>query len=246
MKSFKQHLNDLEKQRKSIGYFPNVVHGSHANSKKINEETEDSHYEALENYGKDNPSHTELRQHHSYLSEHSDVNHVTAYSNGSKVLNKALIDGKELSDHHKERVSGIDRALQDAPPLNRDITVFSGLGFDPRKHMDENNIITNRAYTSTSTKGPIAYGFAAHLDDDGKPTGGMGGKTVNTHTLKIDLPKGSSHGAYVDHVSMHPGENEFLLKKGIKIKIDRTEARKEELNGAEVVHHTHHGQIVSE
>ena len=241
MKSFKQHLNDLEKQRKSIGYFPNVVHGSHAGNRKINEETEDSHYETLENYGKDNPSHTELRQHYSQLSEHPDIKHVSAYTDSSKVLNKSLIEGKELSDHHKERVAGIDRALQDAKPLHRDITVMSGLGFDPRKHMDEDNTITNNSYTSTSTKGPIAYGFAAHLDDEGKPTGGMGGKTVNTHTLKINLPKGSSHGAYVDHVTNYPGENEFLMKRGSKFKINPTPEVREEDNFR---HHIWHAEPV--
>jgi len=250
MKSFKQHLNDLEKRRKSIGYFPNVVHGSHADSRKINEETEDSHYDydydshyqALENYGEDNPSHTELKEHHSYLSEHPNKGHVSIYTDSSKALNRALISGKELQNRHKELAEGIDKALKDAPPLHRDITVMSGLGFDPRQHMDENNILTNRAYTSTSTRGVIAHGFAAQLDDEGKPTNGLDGKTVNTHTLKINLPKGSNHGAYVEHISMTPGEDEFLLQRGLRYELDpNPEVIREDFGlGVNYSHHIWH------
>lgn len=256
MKTFKQHLKTLEKERKSKGYFPVVVHGSHASEKyisgkfpnvvhgshaskeeKLKEENSNdyviydkskSHIDALNDY--ETRNHKELEKHYSDLRDHPDSRNITKYTSTSKGLNKALISGEDLNEDYKERVKGIDNILNNSKPLPQKTTVFSGLGFNPKHHVDDDGHIVSPAYLSTSTRGEMANTFASHLDDEGKPTGGMGGKTINSHVLKIDLPEGSSHGAYIDHLSEHRGEDEFLIKRGTKFKIHPVPEIREEDN----------------
>lgn len=245
MKTFKQHLNDLEKKRKSKGYFPNVVHGSHASKEendgkfpnvvhgshaskeeKLKEDVfsdgyliynkNKEHLKALQDYETGN--HRELEQHYSELRNHPDVNHLIRYTSASKALNRKLIRGEELTGDLKDRAEGINRVLNDASPIPQDTTVFSGLGFDPRNHMTEDGHLISNSYLSSSTRGIIAHSFSTLLNDEGIPSNT---NTGNTHTLKIDLPKGSKYGAYIDHISNHRGENEFLFPPGTKFKLYR-------------------------
>jgi hypothetical protein len=39
------------------------------------------------------------------------------------------------------------------------------------------------------------------------------------HMLKIHIPEGSKHGMYIGHHSASPQEQEFLIKRGVKIHI---------------------------
>lgn len=244
MKTFKQHLNDLEKQRKSKGYFPNVVHGSHA-SKEENDgkfpnvvhgshaskeenlkenvfsdgyliyDKNKEHLKALLDY--ETKNHRELVQHYSeFLRNHPDINHLIRYTSSSKRLNQRLIRGEELTGDLKDRAEGIDRVLNNASPIPQDTTVFSGLGFDPRNHMTEDGHLSSNAYLSSSIRGIIANSFSTLLNDEGTPSNT---DTGNTHVLKIHLPEGSSYGAYIDPISNHRGEDEFLFRRRIKFKI---------------------------
>lgn len=230
MKRFSQFIKESVKE--NSGYFPVVVHGSHSTKKTIKEEEQISNYDVLKQRSLDKDGQKGLINHYGYIKTHKDNQAIYRYTQGSSSLNRALIKGDELSESQKDLKNRIDRVLNDAPPIHKDTTVFSGLGFDPRQHMDENNYLTCRAYLSSSVSGRTAHSFAHHLDDDGNNViygDAISGTPVNTHTLQIHLPEGSNHGAYIEHVSNIPSEKEFLLREGTKLEINpKPEIRKED------------------
>lgn len=232
------HAKDDEKISKvKSGYFPVVVHGSHSTKKTIKEEEQISTYDVLKQRSLDKDGQKDLKNHYDYIKNHKRNGAILRYTEGSSSLNKGLIKGGKLSKSHEDLKNRIDSVLNDAPPIHRDTTVFSGLGFDPRQHMDENNYLTCRAYLSSSVSGRTAHSFAHHLDDDGNNViygDAISGTPVNTHTLQIHLPEGSKHGAYIEHISAIPSEKEFLFNRDTKFKINpKPEIRKED-------NYTHH------
>lgn len=232
------HAKDDEKISKvKSGYFPVVVHGSHSTKKTIKEEEQISTYDVLKQRSLDKDGQKDLKNHYDYIKNHKRNGAILRYTEGSSSLNKGLIKGGKLSESHEDLKNRIDSVLNDAPPIHRDTTVFSGLGFDPRQHMDKNNHLTSRAYLSSSVSGRTAHSFAHYLDNDGNNViygDAISGTPVNTHTLQIHLPKGSNHGAYIEHISAIPSEKEFLFNRDTKFKINpKPEIRKED-------NYTHH------
>lgn len=283
MKTFKQHLNALEKQRKlektsspkdgvmpvyvhgkhsvkpTKNSFPNYVHGKHA-SNKINEEAdtdaEDSNdlRKWFDNYNNDvndgqgiDSLHRDLRDHyHEDLSNHPDMDHVHQYTRGSTELNGALIrshksgtseiesvdDGhnymsEKAAERLNERKNGIDKAIT-ATPAPKDFDTFSGIGFDPRRHMDENNVIHSPAYLSSSIDPRIAHSFANEIDPRTGKSPIYADDQPEKHILRIPVKQYQTNGSYVDSISNFGtkdgqiGEKEFLHARGQKYKIDPT------------------------
>jgi hypothetical protein len=258
MKSFKQYLNQLEKQRKSIGYFPNVVHGSHAGGKKINEDnssdktgflghiddfTSGVDGENLENTLKLDKT---LQSHYKpSLSNHEMVGHVTRYTTDSEGLNRHLIaehkgelenynslpqDKKEERNELNERSDKLSQAIS-SHPAPMDFNTYSGLGFDPRKHMNKDGSIHSPAFISSSIEAGCAFEFA-------RPTG----SDQEYHILEIPVKKGSTRGAYIESHSDKPGESEFLHNKGQNFKLSNNPKmfyHNYNINGKEIVRKVH-------
>jgi hypothetical protein len=269
MKTFKQHLNALEKRRKEEkkttslvgvfpsyvhgnhaveavkGAFPNVVHGSHA-KKEVNEQTTEFS-DFVEKYKTDNDVNgldKSLQQHYTpHLKAHKDLGHVSRYTSASGIFNRSLIEQHnaqqngneiELSDSYEARKNGLDNILR-SHPAPRDFDTYSGLGFDPRKHMDSENKIYSPAYLSSSIDPNVASSFAK-LHQNGKSIESMGFDEVDhdspreSHILRIPVKKGSTHGSYVNGVSNFGpaygaetgGEQEFLHNRGATYKINPT------------------------
>lgn len=230
MKRFSQFIKESVKE--NSGYFPVVVHGSHASKKNIKEEAEhpnDDHYTILQKRSMSPSDIDELVDHyHNDLVRHPDIDFVTSYTSSSKILNDKLIKNKyagpwgRLDPGSKMRAEKIDNVLNDAPPLHKSIRVFTGLGFDPRRHMDENNHLESSAFLSTSADGTVAHQFTRPLEANGDPhkyDPNNPDRETHHHVLQIDLPKGSQHGAHVQSVSKHPSEYEYLLKRNTKLKL---------------------------
>lgn len=279
MKTFKQHLNALEKQRKlektaqpndgvmpvyvhgkhaaepTDNSFPNYVHGKHA-SNKINEEADTDSEEPTDlidwfdyhnknvNGGQGIDSLAEkLKDHyHPHFDDHPDKDHVVDYTRASSELNNALIrshksgvsDIEPSSDFGKNQRArfnkikdGIDRAITSIP-ASKDFDTFSGLGFDPRQHMDENNVMHSPAYLSSSINPKTAHSFSHELDSKTGKSPRINDVEIEKHMLKIPIKKGQTNGAYVDTISNFgtkdgsTGEREFLHARGQKYKIDPT------------------------
>ena len=279
MKTFKQHLNALEKQRKSEklsspkdgvmpvyvhgkhsakptkNSFPNYVHGKHA-SNNINEEADTdtkeptdlagwfAHHNKNVNDGQGLDSlHKDLTDHyHEDLSNHPELNHVVEYTKGSSELNRALLRShksgtseieadRNISEYTAERFNknrnGIDKAITSIP-APKDFDTFAGIGFDPRRHMDENNVMYSPAYLSSSIDPRIAHSFTHGLDPKTGESPNEYNEEGEKHMLRIPVKQYQTNGSYVDSISNfgtkdgHIGEREFLHARGQKYKIDPT------------------------
>jgi hypothetical protein len=87
---------------------------------------------------------------------------------------------------------------------------------DPTLHADPvSGIVNHPAYLSTSLDKNIAKGFArSHA------------VSSDNHILKIDVPKGHE-GAYVAHIGGMSKEKEFILPRGLNMRIKSTYKRSE-------------------
>ena len=94
------------------------------------------------------------------------------------------------------------------------IFVHSGIKVDPRKLETSNGIIKmrNPAFTSTSIEPNIAGGHSKQVTD---PDTGE----VSKHYLHIHVPEGS-HGSYIERLSRHKHEREFLLHSDSRFHVD--------------------------
>lgn len=199
----------------------------------------------------------ELTSHyHDHLESHPDLDHVYQYTKGSGTLNRALIRahqegsgdelpglGREMGERYTKRKEGIDRVLS-SKPAPKDFDTFSGLGFDPRRYMDENGVMHSPAYLSSSINPQIAHSFATtissetgqQLDYDEPLNKG------ERHILRIPVNQFQTNGAYVNSISNFgpkysgggAGEQEFLHKRGQKFKIDPTPQTLTGYDGAKV------------
>lgn len=144
--------------------------------------------------------------------EHEKV--LKRYKTGSHDINISLIHPDRFDDHWREW-NNIDHVIAKMDDITkhqttpRDMHLYSGIGFDPRKitHGQTDNGMMKvhlPAYTSTSIYPSVASSF------------------TETNMVKIHVPKGS-HGVYI-----HPGNSlgttnthgkEFVLPRGSKLHI---------------------------
>jgi 8-oxo-dGTP pyrophosphatase MutT (NUDIX family) len=114
-----------------------------------------------------------------------------------------------------------------------DFHVYSGLHTHDLKAGTE---YRHHGYMSSSIDPATAQGFG-HSDDEGIH-----------HILKLTIPAGSKHGAYVQPHSSVKTEKEFLIGRGKKIKIHGHEDVVKHLSnryGTNTIHHRiWHGEIV--
>lgn len=191
--------------------------------------------------------HEDLKKHyHEDLSNHPDSNHVVDYTKGSGELNRALLrshksgaseiepvdngysyTSEKTAMSLNDRRNGIDKAIT-ATPAPKDFDTFSGIGFDPRRIMDENNVIHSPAYLSSSIDPRIAHSFSQEMDPKTGESPRDFGSEVEKHILRIPVKQYQTNGAYVDSISNFGtkdgqlGEREFLHPRGQKYKIDPT------------------------
>lgn len=167
----------------------------------------------------------------SITSESKDTYPLRDYATDSTTLNKHLFDvhnGKpsKIENHDDNEyfkskktmhnLNKLDEAIN-RTPLPEDTHIYSGIRFHPEKvassHPDR--IVHLPAYTSTSIHQSIAEEFARpqgiHKNEDGT-------KSKILHTLKINAPKGTK-GVYMNGISKHYGEYEFLLPRKTNLKI---------------------------
>ena len=175
--------------------------------------------------------------------EGMDTHHIHKYTDGSRILNKALYQAHANGEKaptevrgysHTHDVKKLDTALS-RNKLPTDLHVYSGVGFDPSlkaaKHPE--HIMHLPAYTSTSIKKSVARNFAATQGNE-KPALQKGG--LKGHILHIHLKKGHA-GAYIDHESAFKGEGEFLLPRAKNMKITHHSDHEDDFSDTYRVHH---------
>ena len=246
---------------KNNGIVPNYVHGKHASLKDfINESDEHIGIENYEHKNKEfvSAEHMDntLGAHYDkHVAEHPDVKHVKAYTDESEINNRLLAQhnyGGKLRPEHEEMAAGLDRILASKPSAQEHHT-YSGLGYDPRRHVDESGHMYSPGYTSSSPDVNVAKRFAKDINNKTGDRAFSNNKDTSTkHILKIKIPKGSTHGLYINGSSKFgrgvakaglDDEKEMLLKRNIKYKVNPTPTIIKNGEG-KVTHMIHHADIV--
>lgn len=219
-----------------------------------NHPTEGLKFIAHENdgrYTKELEEPTNFKELSEKLNEHYepfDSKHVTQYTSDSSPMNRyhyldhgghIYADTSHVSglpiDQIKEISAGVSQHFKATPPPTHlpDFHVYTGLfgSNNPHTqatHRDEQGKLLFHvpAFTSTSLNLSVAHDFAKKKQDD----------TLNrefTDVLKIKVPGGYHHGAFIKPQSEHEEEEEFLLDKGHTFKLN-----------PEPTYHVHNRRIV--
>ncbi len=166
------------------------------------------------------------------------------YTEDSKVINNYLWDkhqreivrgvhpsqrGKLNAEDHEyfERPNGsnssiniraIDHLTRQHQTSPRNLTLYAGTRRNIGAMMTDSGRVHFPAFTSASLSYDIATKFAKksanQMQRDPQDA-------LHQHVLKIHWPRGSN-GAYIAHHSEHTGEREFLIPRGVTLKIDKT------------------------
>jgi hypothetical protein len=178
-----------------------------------------------------------LQTHQKIKPTKEQIEKIKAYTNSSKYLNSALLDhhnNRKINlDYFKKGIEHLDKATNHH--IGHELHVYSGLGFNPSKHLDEKNIIHLPAYTSTTHDKNIAHSFASRNP--------MTEHHKNTyHILHIHM-KPRNKGIHVDHLSEHEDEHETILPRNTKLKVHPV-PDKHIIHGVE--HHIWHATVHSQ
>lgn len=106
-------------------------------------------------------------------------------------------------DEQQPKIDAIDAALNAAPALTEDIVIYRGVNADAGLKFKVGGTITDKAYMSTSLNEHVAKDLVE------KEKGTL---------LSIKAPAGTK-GAYIDSISSHDTEQEFLLPRGTRLRI---------------------------
>jgi hypothetical protein len=146
--------------------------------------------------------------------EYDAINEHTA---DSQPLNSSLWERHnepQWSQGLPENVPTLDRALSRFKVPTGGLTTFHGLQKDPStfatKHPD--NKLFLPSYTSTSISPTETEGFSRAIKPDRD--------TEVRHFMKFKFPEGMHSGAYIDAISHHQSEMEFLTRRGMSVHLD--------------------------
>jgi len=127
--------------------------------------------------------------------------------NGYKAMNAALRNGNIYGENAEGGIRSLTKALETAPALERDVTVWRGMRFgelatDPEKYLaGKQGIIHDQGFLSTSFHSHTSISFS-------------GSGTQSAVLMRIAVPKGT-RGAH------YSSEHELILQRDAKIQITR-------------------------
>lgn len=242
-----KELEDKKKKRSHIekGTMPTFVHFKHIpepddpDKKKLNEDLDTEEHNGPEkasdidgwkhkNDNKNLSAHSDkwsndrnkqvskkVSAHHNFTKGQKRA--IEHYSGtGSKLLNHSLVRKKALSKTQKHMSIHLDNAMENNPSQHT-YHVYSGLGFDPKKHLDEHGHIKSRAYLSMTHNKDTALSFAHNAANRRKK-----GFDVPRHIAHVQIKKGD-HAINIHKHSQYPFENETVLARNTKLKYHGTE-----------------------
>jgi hypothetical protein len=134
--------------------------------------------------------------------------------------NKFAVTGRYNMTHD---LRGLDAAIN-RNTFQHDTTLFSGIWWNPKDRADEDGIIHLPAYTSTTVDKKTALSFGINNAKS---------RDQERHVLRIINPAGTT-GVYTHDdkdITHYDHENEVILPRGIKIKINTTPQRIHGMDG---------------
>jgi len=141
-------------------------------------------------------------------------------------INSALINNKPIPDHLKQTHDGLSSAITNNP-MRVHLHTYSGVSFDPRKHLDENGKMRSPAFMSTTHDKRLAHIFAEKKARSSRPM----------HIMHIHLKPGDS-ALPVTGFSEFRDEHETILNKNTVLQHKGTTVHQDPDSGQRVyVHH---------
>ena len=144
---------------------------------------------------------------------------TTSYAPGysySGTINNSLVNNEKLlAPNVKRSTKTLDSIFHTIPPLDHNVHTYSGLGFDPSKHFDHNNVFKTPAFISSSLNPSVALGVGKMHKYN------FGYTTPAIHILHFDLPEGYKHAAYIapEAGDEYTIQREMLINRGQKFKL---------------------------
>lgn len=181
-------------------------------------------------------------------------NAITNYTRVSNELNSGLLGtNKDLSHpdswktegspywgtpmSYQEALDGLDQTT-DEHRAKQDHVVYSGLTFDPRKHLQGNNKFKSPAFISATHSKEVATNFTKPvLNDDAKGFGAsLFNKNKTHHIMHINVPAGA-RAMNISSLSRHKDEHETLLGRDSKFEYSHSEHHVDEKGNNYLIHH---------
>lgn len=134
------------------------------------------------------------------LNEH-ETNALNIYTDASSRLNSRIL-GKKLETEDLPRMHHMDNALNWGKTPN-DLIVYTGTDKDHSQLLRNSRLVKHPAYMSTSLSLRKAVGFATGKEGD---------------VVAIHVPANHA-GLYLPHISRIPSEREFLLPRGLTLRL---------------------------
>jgi hypothetical protein len=167
-------------------------------------------------------SHPDTNIHHDLEPHHVDA--IKHYTDGSKDINLGLIhkDIDPTSENHN-RIHHLSDAINKSEPLREPLSTFSGINHKQAEGLKIGAVVHTPAFTSSSIAPDAAKDFGGAKPS--KPFRAAGEHlNERSHKFHFKLPAGYNRGRYVEPISDHGHEREFLLDKNQKWKVTGHEA----------------------
>lgn len=140
---------------------------------------------------------------------------VHKYVENSSPLNRSLLKShkksEEIPERHKKTIHHLDEVTRH--PIGHELHVYSGVKFDPKKHISSEGHLHLPPYSSTTHDKVKADEFADRAVDEEK--------TKEKHILHIHL-KSSDHAAHISHLSAEEDEHETILARNTTLHVNKT------------------------
>lgn len=238
MKRFKEFMRKVGVVPTPIHFKHVDVKKKKKHRKKKRKHLKESSHHTLESWYKEHDNaHRVATDHHNHYNLGKQLEHdqgeivhkesIKHYCGDSKhgipnstAINQHLLDKHNHPhlDHsagdkkHSEHIAVLDHETT-TKKLEDHLHVYSGLGFDPDKHI-KNKRLHSPCYTSTTHSKFVANGFG-HYEKHSEEDGGKLHTHIK-HIAHIHLKPGD-HAVHVDHISPNEGEHESILPRGINL-----------------------------
>lgn len=201
---FKHVKEDVQTDKPIVGHI-NDWHAINDNdhlTKQIPESDEhkDEIAEKLKHGQQDIPS-RDARRINQYTSNWGGKGGLLA----SYQLNNKLINGGKISGNYQNTINSLDNTINNNR-IQYPVSLYSGVGFDPENHIDENGQMQSPAYISATHSRSISRGFAA--DESDRDTNAP--LTNIRHIIQFHLNP-NDPAMHISHLSDSPREYETLI-----------------------------------
>jgi hypothetical protein len=162
----------------------------------------------------------------------SDRFYTNLYSINSSEVNKNLIRGHKKTDpwHEPHRhIKHLDSATN--RPIGHHLHLYSGIGFNPARHIKKGGLMHLPAYTSMTHDKDVANSFARKKAK----------KYDSRHILHVHMNE-HDKGIHISHTSSYAGEHETILARNTKLKVHREPTIHHDKEGNKI--HIWHAHIV--